>query len=43
MRAIRQAAPFGPVSHLPQPWQFNETFLYNDDLKFQIRSLVESR
>ena len=43
MRAIRQAAPFGPVAHLPQPWQFNETFLYNDDLKFQIRSLVESK
>jgi hypothetical protein len=43
MRAIRQAAPFGSVAHLPQPWQFNETFLYNNDLKFQIRSLVESR
>nr|WP_279343667.1 hypothetical protein [Variovorax terrae] len=41
--AIRRAAPFGPVAHLPHPWQFNETFLYNDDLKFQIRSLVESR
>jgi hypothetical protein len=43
MDAIRRAAPFGPVSHLPRPWQFNETFLYNDDLKFQLRSLVEGQ
>lgn len=42
MRAIRRAAPFGPVGHLPRPWQFNETFLYNEDLKFQLRSLVEA-
>ncbi len=41
-RAIRRAAPFEPVGHLPRPWQFNETFLYNDDLKFQLRTLVES-
>lgn len=40
MAAVHRAAPFGPVGHLPQPWQFNETFLYNDDLKFQLRSLV---
>lgn len=39
--AVMRAAPFGPVGNLPQPWQFNETFLYNDDLKFQLRSLVE--
>lgn len=43
MQAIRRAAPFGPVAHLPQPWQFSETFLYNDELKFQVRSLVEGR
>lgn len=42
MRAIRRAAPFEPVSHLPRPWQFNETFLYNEDLKFQLRTLVEA-
>ncbi|TFZ08658.1 hypothetical protein [Ramlibacter humi] len=42
MRAIRRAAPFEPVGHLPQPWQFNETFLYNDDLKFQLRTLAEA-
>lgn len=41
-RAIRRAAPFEPVGHLPRPWQFNETFLYNDDLKFQLRTLVEA-
>lgn len=37
--AIQRAAPFGSVAHLPQPWQFNETFLFNDDLKFQLHSL----
>lgn len=39
MDAIRRAAPFGSVAHLPQPWVFNETFLFNDDLKFQLHSL----
>lgn len=43
MKAIRRAAPFEPVGHLPRPWQYSETFLYNDDLKFQIRSLDEAR
>ncbi|MGZ5180079.1 MAG: energy transducer TonB [Ramlibacter sp.] len=43
IRAIRRAAPFGPVGHLPRPWQFNETFLYNADLKFQLRTLAEAR
>jgi hypothetical protein len=42
MRAIRRAAPFGSVGHLPQPWQFNETFLYDYDFKFQLRSLAEN-
>jgi hypothetical protein len=39
MDAIRRAAPFGSVAHLPQPWVFNETFLFNDALKFQVLSL----
>lgn len=39
MAAIRKAAPFGSVAHLPKPWVFNETFLFNDDLKFQLHSL----
>ncbi len=42
IRAIRRAAPFEPVGHLPRPWQFSETFLYNEDLKFQLRTLVEA-
>jgi hypothetical protein len=37
------AGPFEPVGHLPRPWQYSETFLYNDDLKFQIRSLAEAQ
>ena len=41
MEAIKKAAPFGPVTNLPQPWQFNETFFYDDDLKFQLRTIVE--
>ncbi|RYF40340.1 MAG: hypothetical protein EOO25_12825 [Comamonadaceae bacterium] len=40
-KAIRRAAPFEAVGALPPPWQFNETFLYNEDLKFQLRSLAE--
>jgi hypothetical protein len=39
LAAIRRAAPFGSVAHLPRPWVFNETFLFNDDLKFQLHSL----
>jgi len=41
--AIKRAGPFEPVGHLPRPWQYAETFLYNDDLKFQIRSLAEAQ
>ena len=37
--AIHRAAPFGSVAHLPKPWTFNETFLYNDALKFQLHAL----
>ena len=42
MEAIKKAAPFGAVDHLPRPWQFTETFLYNDDLLFLPRSLAEA-
>jgi hypothetical protein len=41
LQAVRRITSFGPVSNLPQPWQFNETFLYNDGLKFQLRTIVE--
>lgn len=43
LTAARRAANYGPVSNLPQPWQFNETFLYNDDDKFQLVTMVEGR
>ncbi|MFL6693213.1 MAG: energy transducer TonB [Ramlibacter sp.] len=42
VRAVRRAAPFEPVGHLPRPWQFNETFLYNESMKFQLRTLAEA-
>jgi hypothetical protein len=42
IRAIRRAAPFEPVAHLPRPWQFSETFLYDASLRFQLRTLVEA-
>jgi hypothetical protein len=43
LAAARRAANYGPVSNLPQPWQFNETFLYNGDNKFQLVTIVEGR
>ena len=39
MAAVRRAAPFGPVGHLPQPWKFTETFLFDDQRLFKPRSL----
>jgi outer membrane biosynthesis protein TonB len=43
LTAARRAANYGPVNNLPQPWQFNETFLYNDDNKFQLITVIEGR
>ncbi|MGH6609563.1 MAG: hypothetical protein ACRECQ_04840 [Burkholderiaceae bacterium] len=37
--AVRRAAPFGDVSRLPRPWKFSETFLFNDERKFKLRTL----
>jgi len=37
--AVRRAAPFGDVSHLPQPWRVSEVFLFRDDRRFKPRSL----
>ncbi len=37
--AVNRAAPYGDVSRLPKPWQFTETFLFNDDRKFKPRTL----
>lgn len=39
--AVRRAAPFGPVGHLPRPWKFAEVFLFDDDRKFKPRTLDE--
>lgn len=39
IEAIKRAAPFGDVSRLPKPWKYTETFLFNDDRKFKLRSL----
>ncbi|MET0518103.1 MAG: hypothetical protein ABW005_04615 [Burkholderiaceae bacterium] len=37
--AVHRAAPFGDVRHLPPPWRFTETFLFNDEHRFKPRSL----
>jgi hypothetical protein len=37
--AVRRAAPFGSVEHLPRPWRFSEVFLFRDDRRFKPRSL----
>jgi hypothetical protein len=37
--AVRRAAPFGPVSQLPRPWKFTETFLFDGQRRFKPRSL----
>jgi hypothetical protein len=43
MDAARRVGNYGPVGHLPQPWEFNETFFYDDAKKFQLITIVESR
>lgn len=37
--AVKRAAPFGPVGHLPRPWKFVEVFLFDDDRRFKPRTL----
>lgn len=37
--ALRRAAPFGDLTHVPQPWKFTEVFLFNDDRHFKPRQL----
>ena len=39
INALRRAAPYGDVSHLPKPWRFNETFLFNNQHKFKPMTL----
>jgi len=37
--AVRRAAPYGDATHLPRPWKFSETFLFDDDRRFKPRTL----
>ncbi len=37
--AVKRAAPFGDVRHLPKPWVYSEVFLFNDDRRFKPRLL----
>ncbi len=37
--AVRRAAPFPPVSHLPRPWVYTEVFLFDDSDRFKPRTL----
>ncbi|WP_157039671.1 hypothetical protein [Aquincola tertiaricarbonis] len=39
--AVRRAAPFGDVRHLPKPWVYSEVFLFNDARRFKPRLLDE--
>jgi hypothetical protein len=39
MAAIKRAAPFSAVAHLPRPWKFTEVFLFDDERRFKPRSL----
>lgn len=39
IEAVRRAAPFGSVAHLPRPWRITETFLFRDDRRFKPRTL----
>lgn len=39
--AVRRAAPFPPVSHLPKPWAYTEVFLFDDADRFKPRTLDE--
>lgn len=38
-QALMRAAPFGDMRHLPAPWVFTETFLFDDERRFKPRSL----
>ena len=37
--ALRRAAPFGDVTHVPKPWKFTEVFLFDDERRFKPRIL----
>ncbi len=37
--AVQRAGPFGSVAHLPRPWRFTETFLFDAQRRFKPRTL----
>jgi hypothetical protein len=37
--AVQRAAPFGSVAHLPRPWRYTETFLFDNQRRFKPRTL----
>lgn len=37
--SVQRAAPFGSVAHLPRPWKFTETFLFDERRRFKPRTL----
>lgn len=37
--AVRRAAPFPSVAHLPKPWVYTEVFLFREDDRFKPRTL----
>jgi len=39
MAAVQRAAPFGSVAHLPRPWRYTETFLFDNQRRFKPRTL----
>jgi len=39
--AVRRAAPFGDLSHVPRPWTITETFLFDDERRFKPRTLEQ--
>lgn len=39
--AVRRAAPFPPVAHLPKPWTYTEVFLFDEQDRFKPRTLDE--
>ncbi|UUX97091.1 hypothetical protein [Aquabacterium sp. J223] len=39
--AVRRAAPYGDMRHLPRPWKFAEVFLFDDDRRFKPRTLQD--
>lgn len=41
IEAVRRAAPFPPVAHLPKPWSYTEVFLFDDADRFKPRTLDE--